>query len=90
MDKEMCRQLYLPNVEDGWKRLYSCTLLYIIYIRILQLLSHFKGSLLLIPNVDLVSAIIDVIKPANFIGRSIVDLQPFQMHGQLTLHKTWT
>lgn len=47
-------------------------------------------SLLLIPNVDLVSAVIDVIKPANFIGRWIADLQPFQMYGELTLHKTWT
>lgn len=47
-------------------------------------------SLLLIPNVDLVSAVIDVIKPANFIGRWFADLQPFQMHGQLTLHKNWT
>lgn len=47
-------------------------------------------SLILIPNVDLVSAVIDVIRPANFIGRWIADLQPFQMHGQLTLHKTGT
>lgn len=47
-------------------------------------------SLLLIPNVDLVIVVIDVVKAANFIGRWIADLQPFQMHGQLTLHTTWT